>query len=753
VKRYLLPFCLIAVTSAAVTPPSAGEITRELQNLSIDPGAIYHARDLHLSRGGASIYLTDGVLAFARPVDGRRIAAIFTTSGVDAGDAEVLVSPPRRSERISLARFAKTPNLDEHFSSALFVFSDGTASELNVQLASAAASPGDWKGALPPDADTYIRAITGQLSTQIVQSLLGGRGSRGGFFYAGMLGHDIGPFDLLYEPDTPEPVTLGRVASKDGHSAFELWTAFRTNDEPPYHAPAPAISAYRIETTIMPDLSLSAEADIDLTAPAQCGRVLRFNFSDRLKVLWAEVDGQPVEMFQRQQVRTSDFSEPGSFLLVAKTPFVTGSRHVVKVRYQGSVIRRTDAGAYFVSDRDAWYPSMEPTFATFDLTFRCPEALRVVSTGEPVSEEVRGGVRIVHRKTAVPEHVAGFNVGEYESAIALFAPYRIECYMDAPSEGVPLAGNAEEPASQPLASLLRQTGEIMENYTRLWGPLPIHNIAVSPVPGYFGQGLAGLIYLSSVSYLPLDKRPAKARGPRQDSFFSDLLLPHEVAHQWWGNIVRAGDYRSAWLIEAMAEDSALEYLQRTKGSAAIDAILERYRDDLLRENNGASIDSAGPLDFGVRLIGTAGFESWQAITYEKGAWVLHMLRVRLGEKRYHQFQLALLAQYASEPLTNEDFRQLASRFLPPGETDQTLANFFDAWVYSTGIPTLRMRGNVLEVSGVADDFSADIPLLCRLRSGAQTTRWTRAISGRNPIRFARGETCGLPNPTEFLYSH
>src|SRR5579875_3704838 len=70
---------------------------------------------------------------------------------------------------------------------------------------------------------------------------------------------------------------------------------------------------------------------------------------------------------------------------------------------------------------------------------------------------------------------------------------------------------------------------------------------------------------SALSYLPEEQRPAALRGPRLDSFFSDLLLPHEVAHQWWGNIVTAGDYRTAWLIESLAEDSALQYLQSMKG--------------------------------------------------------------------------------------------------------------------------------------------------------------------------------------------
>jgi hypothetical protein len=751
VRRVCLICCLTAAAFAlnAASVPTGASVATALRQLSINSNETYHVRDLHLSRGGVSIYLTDGILSFATPVCGRRMAAVFTTSEVEAGDAEILLMPPRASERASLASFAKTPNLDEHFSSALFLFSDDTAQELLAQIGDSPIHKApDQAAALGAGADQLFRSAAAELEVQIVHALLGGVKTSQGFFYAAFLGRTAGTFDFLYEPRDFEPVTLGRTILAGGHPEFQLWTAFRPPHAPPYREPAPAIAAYRLNTTIHDDLSMSVEAQLKLTVPPDSGRVLRFEMSDRLNVLSAAVDGKPVEVFQRPQVRTAVLSGEGAFLLIADGPFTPGSEHSVDIQYEGSVIRQMADGGYAVADRTTWYPFMTPTLATFDLTFRCPESLHFVSTGELVSDQVSDGERVVHRKTPVPEHIAGFNLGDYQVAVDEHGRYRVACYANAAMQG--------SGGETPLAGLVERTENILDDYTRRWGPLPIHSIAISPVPGYFGQGFPGLIYLSAVSYVPLEKRPPAMRGPRQDSFFSDLLLPHEVSHQWWGNIVRSANYRTAWLIEAMAEDSALQYLQSTKDMDAVDAVLERYRSDLTSERNGKPVDSAGPLDFGLRLLNTAGLTEWETITYEKGAWVLHMLRGRLGNDGFHKLQLAMLAQYADKPITNEDFRRLASRFVPAGEDDPSLTDFFDAWVYGTGIPSLQMHGSgrsaSLDLSGVDDEFTADVPLACKSKQGRSEMRWVRASSGANTLNLPVGESCALPAPATFLYS-
>src|SRR6059058_2135159 len=105
VLAWLLPSPVFGATAA--------EISRAIRENSFDRDECYRVRDLTLVKEDIRIYLTDGYLIFSKPVAGRRVAAVFTAD-VDGGDGEVMLLPPDRAERRSLAAYTETPNLDEH---------------------------------------------------------------------------------------------------------------------------------------------------------------------------------------------------------------------------------------------------------------------------------------------------------------------------------------------------------------------------------------------------------------------------------------------------------------------------------------------------------------------------------------------------------------------------------------------------------------------------------------------------------------
>ncbi len=727
-----LAICAGYSAAAEVEPPSGAELAGALHDLSLDATHTFRVRDLQLVRGDIKIYLNEGILSFLTPVDGRVVAALFTTEGAEAGDAEVILLPPQRSERASLASFTKSPNLDEHFSSALFLFTDNTASEVLGQLdRGPVRETSEAAGELGGRANSIARSIVAKIDLPLVRALLDRHPPERGFFYGVIAGRSLGAFNVSYDPSQAESVTVGRVP--EASDKFQLWTNFRPRHAPPFSPPNSRVVSYRIEVTVHPDLSLDASANLRVQTDPDDGRVLALNLSPRLKISSAAIDGKPVEVFERS-------SPTGTFLLVSDSPFSPG-QHQVSMHYTGNIIRRTANGEYFVDERNTWYPSVDPLLADFDLTFHCPERLRLVSTGEKIDESVADGVRTVHRQTVAPAALAGFNLGEYNVRIEQHDPYSIE--IDSPSSA--LATIAADP------TLPAQTSQLLEEYTKHWIPLPIRSVVVSPIAGYFGQGFPGLIYLSSVAYIKETSRSAALRNPRFDAFFSELLLAHEIAHQWWGNVVRQSDYRSAWLTEAMANDSALEHIARAKGSGNRDEILESFRQDLIAEKDGKSIESAGPVDFGERLIDTHGFGAWQIILYEKGSWILQMLRSRLGEANYRKLQIRILQEYGKKPIGNEGLRELASAFVPAGQPDKALSTFFETWIYGTGIPALSLhrsgRTFDLEMSGVDDDFLCDVPLRC-----GQRVHWVRASSGSNPVDLPNGvSSCELPSLHDFLY--
>lgn len=732
--------------AAAAEAPTAADVYAALSKMSIDPAATYRVRDLEISRGDIKIYLTEGLLSFATPVDGRRVAALFTAEGVEAGDGEVLLLPNRASERASLAKYAKTPNIDEHITSALFVFSDDTANELLQKIQQGEPHPAaEMADALAKAANPVLSAVAAAVDVRLVHSLLDAHKPSDGFFYSFVIGRHLGNFDLLYDPTDFEPVAAGRPEpNKEGISAFHLWTSFRPRHAASY-TPRPApVSDYHIDTTIAPDLSMQASAEFTYRSNSSTGRAVALEMSHHLHVVSATLDDKPAEVFQHRTGSAVLDRSLDTFLVISPTPLAEGASHHIQVRYEGTVVHKTAHQDYFVDDRNSWYPFIAPTVANFDLTFHLPEALQLVATGEPVSNGVANGVRTVHRRTRTPVALAGFNLGDYAMSSVQEGSYRVECYED------------KSGSSEIASDLLNETGRILGFYTQQWNELPIRTVAVTPIAGYFGQGFPGLIYLSDVTYTPLEDRPAALRNSELDSFFNELLLPHEIAHQWWGNVVRAADYRSGWLTEAMANYSALQFLEKEKSPDTTSKLLSLFRMDLMRKINGRTLESAGPIDFGERLMEPDDIRAWHAITYEKGAWVLRMLEQRLGPANFRQMQLRLLNEFAEKPITNDELRTAAASFVPPDQPDRSLEGFFDTWVYGTGVPELKLHGTgkriTVEVSGVDDDFTADVPLACVSSAGKNVVNWARVDSGSNPVELKAGVvSCRLPAPDDFLF--
>ncbi len=722
---------------------SVASVAADFHQLSIDPAHTFRVLDLQLTRGDAKIYLTAGVLAFAKPIAGKVVAAIFTTANTEAGDGEVLLLPPQRSERASLAQFAKTPNMDEHFSNALLIFTDETAQELLSQINDHPLHPAPEEGQqLAASADKILRADSSEIDVRITQALLDQHKPENGLFYGIIGGQTLGTFDVVYDPSRPEPMLIGRIAPlENGATYFQIWCSFRPRRKAPAYQYVHRISDYRLDTVIRPDLSMATKAHFLYRASAEDGRAISLELSSHLRVTGARIDGKPAEFFQHSFSGSQNLEGAAPLLLVAADPLAADATHDAEVDYEGSVVFRTKAGNYFVDERNTWYPFLMPMLTTFDLTFHCPKNLRVVATGELVADDVAGDTRTVHRKTPVPESLAGFNIGAYSESSIEHGRYRIELF----------ANQLESSASLP-----EEAGKILDDFSARWLPLPIHTLAISPVEGYFGQGFPGLIYLSNISYVRQEDRPAELRNPLLDAFFTEMLLPHEIAHQWWGNMVNAADYRSEWLFEAMSSYSALEFLEKTKGRAPVDEILETYRQDLASTEKGVPVEPAGPVDFGERLLDNSGLRAWHIIIYEKGAWILHMLRTRLGDEAFHTLQTRLLNEYQDKFLTNEEFRRAAAALMPDDQPDKSLNLFFENWVYATGIPRMSLRRNgnalALKVLGVDDAFAFDLPLRCSGASGEVRTVWMHAGAGDNSFDLPEGSTsCELPKQTDFLY--
>jgi aminopeptidase N len=268
------------------------------------------------------------------------------------------------------------------------------------------------------------------------------------------------------------------------------------------------------------------------------------------------------------------------------------------------------------------------------------------------------------------------------------------------------------------------------------------------VPGRFGQGFPGLIYLSTLSYLGPQSKPLATLDQRQLAFFSDILHAHETAHQWWGSVVTSEGYRDDWLMEALANYSALLYLEKRKGARSLESALDEYRSQLLeRTADRQTVESSGPVVLGARLTSAQHPDAWRRIIYGKGSWILHMLRRRLGDEGFLSMLGELRKRFEGKSITTDEFRLLAAGFLPPKSPDPKLEAFFEQWVYGAGIPKFDFRHSIkgkapnvrlagaISQADVDEDYVAEVPIEIHLRRGKPQIVWLPASSESTPFNI------------------
>ncbi|MBV8847450.1 MAG: hypothetical protein JO307_31960 [Bryobacterales bacterium] len=784
-NKFLFTLSVLAVSCTAAAqdrpkPSEGADLAKQILSAGLDETQCYRVRDLSLIKEDLRLYLTEGYLMFAKPVRGERWAAVFSGE-VEGGDGEVLLLPPFRGERQSLAKFTQSPNLDEHFSGALLLFTDDSAAKLLDQVTR------ENRGKPAPEIGPLLTETWGPVlgnivpgfELRLVGDLLTPRASRGGLMFAAVAGKTLGAFDLFYDSRAVEQVLAGRMVEHNSRYTYDVWTSFparsfRNGTSPP--PPDFVSERFQIDASLDSSLRLKATTRISIKVRDAAIKALPFEVSRAIEVTGARVDGKPAEFLFRDsdRARALRTDENDGFLLISPEPLASGSVHQIEFEEEGSVISTAGKDVYYVRARSNWYPRGGTDLSLYDLSFRYPRHLTLVTAGDLIEDRAEGDWRYTRRRTSTPIRVAGFNLGDYAHVTSAGPGFKVEVYgnrsleaslVPKPQDSVPetaisasqgptgRGGRRAPPLPvppapalppDPLARLHAVAADVssaVQMFSNWFGPPVVPNLTVAPIPGTFGQGFPGLLYLSTLAYLDPGARPPQVRGSRDQVFFSDLLQAHEAAHQWWGNVVLPAGYQDDWLPEALANYSALLYLERKSGVKAMQDVLEQYRDSLVKKgDDGQTVESAGPITLGFRLESAEPRNAWNIITYDKGAWVFHMLRRRLGDEQFLKMLAELRRRYEGRRVSTADVRALTKQFLPARVRASMIDSFFDNWVYSTGIPALKLTYTVkgaapavrlsgkVEQSGVDDDFSIEAPVEVQFAKGGTQTIWVETTN-------------------------
>ena len=197
-KKIALLFAMVSATLATGQTRTAAELGKLVAAAGLDLDNCYKVRDIEITHDEMRISLTEGYLMFGKPINGQPLTAVFSAD-TDGGDGEILLMPPDRSERKSMAAYIGSPNLNEHFEQGAFLFTDDTAKSLLEQIQASGAKKAPEFAAVMNDRWSRIVAnLMTSFEARIVLDLLT-PGGRGGFVEAVLQGRKLGNFDVIFD--------------------------------------------------------------------------------------------------------------------------------------------------------------------------------------------------------------------------------------------------------------------------------------------------------------------------------------------------------------------------------------------------------------------------------------------------------------------------------------------------------------------------------------------------------------------------
>jgi aminopeptidase N len=308
-----------------------------------------------------------------------------------------------------------------------------------------------------------------------------------------------------------------------------------------------------------------------------------------------------------------------------------------------------------------WLPIVDHPHdkATSEFIVKAPSHYKVVSNGLLLEEsELGNSTRLTHWKQSVPVSSWLFVIGVADFAVKYVDEFRgksIQTWVYAKNREAGFY-DFDEP-----------TKKVLEFYSNYVGPYAYEKLANIQTPSVYG----GMETSSAIFYgedLVTGKRDERTR---------DVVI-HEIAHQWFGNAITETTWDDAWLSEGFATFFTLLFIENEYGK-------EEYTKGIIKARKSVYDMSVKMPDFSIVSERTAEKEDvTSGITYQKGAWVIHMLRNLIGEKNFKKGIQNYYAKYFNANTTTSEFRAEMEKV-----SGKDLKLFFKQWLYQPINPTIN----------------------------------------------------------------
>jgi aminopeptidase N len=368
-----------------------------------------------------------------------------------------------------------------------------------------------------------------------------------------------------------------------------------------------------------------------------------------------------------------NFTHQNDELMISlPTPSVANSDIIFTIKYHGVPFDGLKIGPTKNGDRSFfsenwsnkarhWLPTLDHPSdkATSEFIVKAPAHYKVVSNGLLLEESDLGNnIKLTHWKQSVPVSCWLFVLGVADFAVKYvdkFDGKSIETWVYAKDREAGFY-DFDEP-----------TKKVLEFYSTYVGPFAYEKLAnIQSVNSGGGMETSSAIFYSDK--LITGKREVRLRN----------VVIHEIAHQWFGNAVTEATWDDAWLSEGITTYFTMLFIENEYGNA-------EYEKEIVKAKEAVFKMSKKLPDFSIVSPRSAEKEEVvSSLTYQKGAWILHMLRDLVGDNDFKKGIRAYYSKYFNLNASTDEFRMEMEK-----ASGKDLKLFFKQWLYQPINPAIN----------------------------------------------------------------
>ena len=295
-----------------------------------------------------------------------------------------------------------------------------------------------------------------------------------------------------------------------------------------------------------------------------------------------------------------------------------------------------------------WYPVNEHPSdkATYAFMITVPEPYEAASSGELVET-------VDHGDTVTYVWESRHAMASYLTVLAIA---RFDEVEGVTASGVPIAHSIERSVGESVRRRLAHSAAIIDFFADVLGPYPFDSTGAIVID-------TSLPFLAGAG----STQPRPIYEARTLDFVGDSIMAHELAHQWFGNLLTPASWRDVWLNEGFATYAEWLWASHTHGGDGRDPLAT-----LWEHAWDADLGPPGDPD---------PHDPFALTVYVRGAMALHALREEIGDEAFFRVLREYVARHAGGNVTTADFVAVAEEI-----AQRDLAALFDAWLYAERTP-------------------------------------------------------------------